>query len=44
VRFVRNFLNRGDLKEDLDEKWLEELTDSFPKFYLHTLEQIGRGN
>ena len=31
------------LKEDLDEKKLEELTETFPKFYLHTLETIRRG-
>ena len=30
-------------KEDLDEKKLEELTETFPKFYLHTLETIRRG-
>ena len=30
-------------KEELDEKRLEELTETFPKFYLHTLEQIRRG-
>jgi len=30
-------------KEELDEKRLEELTDTFPKFYLHTLETIRRG-
>ena len=31
-------------KKDLDEKRVEELTETFPKFYLHTLEQIRRGN
>ena len=30
-------------KEELDEKKLEELTETFPKFYLHTLETIRRG-
>ena len=30
-------------KEELDEKRLEELTETFPKFYLHTLETIRRG-
>ena len=31
------------LKKKLDEKKLEELTETFPKFYLHTLEKIRRG-
>ena len=29
--------------EELDENRLEELTETFPKFYLHTLETIRRG-
>ena len=30
-------------KDELDEERLEELTETFPKFYLHTLETIRRG-
>lgn len=30
-------------KEDLDEKRLEELTNTFPDWYLNTLEEIRRG-
>ena len=30
-------------KEELNEKKIEELTDTYPKWYLHTLEEIRRG-
>ena len=30
-------------EEDLNEKRIEELTDTYPKWYLHTLEEIRRG-
>ena len=30
-------------KEELDEKRLEELTNTFPDWYLNTLEEIRRG-
>ena len=30
-------------KEELDEKKLEELTETFPKFFLHTLVTIRKG-
>ena len=31
-------------KEELNEKRIQELADTFPKWYLHTLEEIRRGN
>ena len=30
-------------KEELNEKRIQELADTFPKWYLHTLEEISRG-
>ena len=30
-------------KEELNEKRIQELADTFPKWYLHTLEEIRRG-
>ena len=30
-------------EEELNEKRIEELTDTYPKWYLHTLEEIRRG-
>ena len=31
------------LEEELNEIRIEELTDTYPKWYLHTLEEIRRG-
>jgi len=30
-------------EEQLNEKRIEELTDTYPEWYLHTLEEIRRG-
>ena len=30
-------------EEELNEKRIEELTDTYPKLYLHTLEEIRKG-
>tara|TARA_B100000965_G_C19524978_1_gene728350 strand:+ start:924 stop:1034 length:111 start_codon:yes stop_codon:yes gene_type:complete len=30
-------------EEELNERRIEELTDTYPKWYLHTLEEIRRG-
>ena len=30
-------------EEELNEKRIEELTDTYPKWYIHTLEEIRRG-
>ena len=30
-------------EEELNERRIEELTDTYPKWYLHKLEEIRRG-